>query len=66
MIVMQKLKFVQDFTSVINVICVYIAVCKQNYQRITAHVQNMHKHVFVAYKRVRMMHIYTIAITIDL
>ena len=45
MIVMQKLKCLQDFTSNINV---YIALCKQNYKCTTAHVKNMQKRIFVA------------------
>ena len=49
MIVMQKIKVMLEFTFAINVECL-IAVCKQNYECITAHVQNMRKHVFVAYK----------------
>ena len=50
MILMQKLKRMQEFTSA-SIKSVYIAVCKQNHQCMTAHVQNMQKHVFVAYKK---------------
>ena len=49
MIIMQKLKCMQEFNFAINVQCL-IAVCMQNYKCIIAHVQNMQKHVFVAYK----------------
>ena len=48
-IVMQKLKFMQAFTFVINVECLHSSLQK-NYVCINAHMQNIQKHVFVAYK----------------
>ena len=49
MIVMQKLKFMLEFTFAIKVECLHSSL-HANLLMQTAHVQNMQKHVFVAYK----------------
>ena len=48
MIVMQKLKFMQDFTFAINVECLHSSL--QAKLLMHNRVQNMYKHVFVTYE----------------
>ena len=49
MITMKKIKFMQEFTFAINVECLHGSL-QAKLLSTTAHVQNMQKHVFVAYK----------------